>query len=73
VRAVVVAGIGFFTDAYDLFAINMVTAMLGVVYWSDAKTNPGNIPSSSDTAIKVSTSAGTGTLLSDGPSSLAKS
>jgi MFS transporter, PHS family, inorganic phosphate transporter len=36
VRAIVVAGIGFFTDAYDIFAINLVTAMLGVVYWQDA-------------------------------------
>lgn len=33
--------------------------MLGVVYWGDAKTKPGSIPSHADTAIKVSTSAGT--------------
>jgi MFS transporter, PHS family, inorganic phosphate transporter len=59
VRAIVVAGIGFFTDAYDIFAINLVTAMLGVVYWQGAKKNPGTIPSSSDTAIKVATSGGT--------------
>ena len=59
VRAVVVAGIGFFTDAYDLFAINQVSAMLGVVFWQDAKDKPGKIPSSSDTAIKVATSGGT--------------
>jgi PHS family inorganic phosphate transporter-like MFS transporter len=59
VRAIVVAGIGFFTDAYDIFAINLVTAMLGVVYWQTAKKNPGTIPSSSDTAIKVATSGGT--------------
>ncbi|KEF61086.1 MFS transporter, PHS family, inorganic phosphate transporter [Exophiala aquamarina CBS 119918] len=59
VRAIVVAGIGFFTDAYDIFAINMVTAMLGVVYWQDAATKPGQIPSNSDTAIKVATSGGT--------------
>ncbi|KAJ9611515.1 acid phosphatase pho5 [Cladophialophora chaetospira] len=61
VRAIVVAGIGFFTDAYDIFAINMVTAMLGVVYWQDAKNpkNGGKIPSNSDTAIKVATSGGT--------------
>ncbi|KAF7507047.1 acid phosphatase pho5 [Endocarpon pusillum] len=59
VRAIVVAGIGFFTDAYDIFAINLVTAMLGVVYWQDARTKPGTIPSSSDTAIKVATSGGT--------------
>src|SRR5437667_9403459 len=59
VRAVVVAGIGFFTDAYDLFAINQASAMLGVVFWQDAKDKPGKIPSSSDTAIKVATSGGT--------------
>jgi MFS transporter, PHS family, inorganic phosphate transporter len=59
IRAIVVAGIGFFTDSYDIFAINMVTAMLGVVYWQDATKKPGTIPSSSDTAIKVATSGGT--------------
>lgn len=60
VRAIVVAGIGFFTDAYDIFAINLVTAMLGVVYWQDASGSAkGAIPSSSDTAIKVATSGGT--------------
>ncbi|KAL2000601.1 hypothetical protein VTN02DRAFT_2867 [Thermoascus thermophilus] len=59
VRAVVVAGVGFFTDSYDIFAINLASAMLGVVYWQDAKTGTGKIPSSADTAIKVSTSGGT--------------
>ncbi|KAI4116550.1 MAG: hypothetical protein LQ338_007693, partial [Usnochroma carphineum] len=59
VRAVVVAGIGFFTDAYDIFAINLVTSMLGVVYWQSAKSKPGTIPTNSDTAIKVATSGGT--------------
>lgn len=56
VRAVIVAGVGFFTDSYDIFAINLCVSMLGVVYWQDAK---GKIPSSSDTAIKVATSGGT--------------
>ncbi|PGH13288.1 phosphate:H+ symporter [Polytolypa hystricis UAMH7299] len=59
VRAVVVAGIGFFTDAYDIFAINLASAMLGIVFWQDSATNPGKITTSADTAIKVSTSAGT--------------
>ena len=59
VRACAVAGIGFFTDAYDIFAINMVTAMLGVVFWQESHSKPGTIPSSSDTAIKVATSGGT--------------
>lgn len=59
VRAIVVAGIGFFTDAYDIFAISIVTTMLGIVYWHDATKNPGKISVSSDTAIKAATSGGT--------------
>lgn len=58
-RAVVVAGVGFFTDSYDIFAINLCSAMLGVAYWQTAATRPGKIPYSADTAVKVSTSAGT--------------
>lgn len=59
VRAVIVAGVGFFTDSYDIFAINVAVSMLGVVYWQDAQHNPGKLPSTSDTAIKVATSGGT--------------
>ncbi|KAJ5301521.1 hypothetical protein N7508_006384 [Penicillium antarcticum] len=57
IRAVIVAGVGFFTDSYDIFAINLVVGMLGVVYWQGE--HKGKIPSVSDTAIKVSTSGGT--------------
>lgn len=57
VRAIAVAGIGFFTDAYDIFAIGLVTSMLGVVYWQDS--GKGKIPTPSDTAIKAATSGGT--------------
>lgn len=61
IRAIVVAGIGFFTDAYDIFAINLVTAMLGIVYWQDTpnQKKAGVIPEHSETAIKVATSGGT--------------
>lgn len=59
VRAVLVAGIGFFTDAYDIFAIGLVTSMLGIVFWHDAASKPGKIPEPAETAIKVATSAGT--------------
>ncbi|MCJ1475079.1 acid phosphatase pho5 [Lambiella insularis] len=61
IRAIVVAGIGFFTDAYDIFAISLVTTMLGVVYWHNAAapSKAGTIDSSADTAIKVATSGGT--------------
>jgi len=56
VRACIVAGVGFFTDAYDLFVVSLLTIMLGIVFWPQAK---GKMPTSADTAIKVSTSAGT--------------
>jgi PHS family inorganic phosphate transporter-like MFS transporter len=54
IRACVVSGVGFFTDAYDIFAINLVSTMIGYVYWPDNKT-----PSNVDIAIKISLSAGT--------------
>ncbi|KAK9413835.1 putative Major facilitator superfamily (MFS) profile domain-containing protein [Seiridium unicorne] len=55
VRAIVVAGVGFFTDSYDIFAVSLLTTMLGIVYFPSA----GALPTSSDSAIKLSTSAGT--------------
>jgi PHS family inorganic phosphate transporter-like MFS transporter len=54
VRACVVAGIGFFTDSYDIFTAGLLTTMLGIVYWK-----AGKMPTNSDTAIKVATSGGT--------------
>src|SRR6266480_8132263 len=56
VRACIVAGVGFYTDSYDIFAVSLLTTMLGVVY---AHGHKGTLPTTSDTAIKVSTSAGT--------------
>ncbi|GJJ68078.1 MFS transporter, PHS family, inorganic phosphate transporter [Entomortierella parvispora] len=53
IRACLVAGVGFFTDAYDLFAINLVTPMLGMIYYG------GTLPSDLDLGIKVAASAGT--------------
>ncbi|KAA8569924.1 hypothetical protein EYC84_002263 [Monilinia fructicola] len=61
VRAVVVAGIGFFTDSYDIFAINLITAMLGMVFWQGAPSTGGNfgvLPTNINTAIKAATSGG---------------
>lgn len=55
VRAVVVAGVGFFTDSYDIFTVSLLTLMLGIVYYPGV----GSMPTSSDTAIKLATSAGT--------------
>jgi PHS family inorganic phosphate transporter-like MFS transporter len=56
VRACLVAGTGFFTDSYDIFCVSLLTIMLGIVYKQDHK---GALLTSQDTAIKVSTSAGT--------------
>jgi PHS family inorganic phosphate transporter-like MFS transporter len=56
VRAVVVAGIGFFTDSYDIFAINLVTSILGMIYWQ--QTNHGVLPTNVSTALKAATSGG---------------
>src|SRR2546423_1184063 len=56
VRAIVVAGIGFFTDSYDIFAINIVSQMLGLVYWQSS--HGGTIPPEADMAIKAATSGG---------------
>lgn len=54
VRAILVAGVGFLTDSYDIFAINLGVTMMTYVYWKD-----GEIPSSVSTLLKVSTSVGT--------------
>lgn len=53
IRACIVAGVGFFTDSYDIFAVSLVTIMLGIVYGNGLLSTP------QDTAIKVATSAGT--------------
>lgn len=53
VKMILIAGVGFMTDAYDIFAINLAVSMLAHVYWK------GTIPDSTTTLIKVSTSVGT--------------
>ncbi|KAF9283672.1 Inorganic phosphate transporter pho84 [Linnemannia elongata] len=56
VRACMVAGVGFFTDAYDLFAINLVSPMLGFVYFAD---NQNSVPADIDAGLKIAASVGT--------------
>lgn len=55
VRAVSVAGIGFFTDSYDLFSMNLALQMVGMAFW---QSNEGVIPSNVQTAIKAAISGG---------------
>ncbi|MED6192617.1 Inorganic phosphate transporter 1-4 [Stylosanthes scabra] len=43
--AIVIAGMGFFTDAYDLFCISLVTKLLGRIYYHvDGAEKPGTLP-----------------------------
>ncbi|KAE8721634.1 putative inorganic phosphate transporter 1-3 [Hibiscus syriacus] len=45
VKAIVIAGMGFFTDAYDLFCITTVSKLLGRLYYYDPHANkPGKLP-----------------------------
>ena len=50
-----VAGAGFYTDAYDIFAVNFANVMVGYVYFPEA----GKLSTPQDTAIKIATSSGT--------------
>ncbi|KAB8278264.1 phosphate permease [Aspergillus minisclerotigenes] len=42
-RAVVVAGVGFFTDSYDIFAINLCSAMLAIKVSTSGSTVTGQL------------------------------
>ncbi|CAG8437789.1 10140_t:CDS:2 [Ambispora gerdemannii] len=53
IRTCIVTGIGFFTDAYDLFVINLVSSMLGIIYFE------GNLPHNIDLGLKMSAAVGT--------------
>ncbi|CAG8494212.1 7732_t:CDS:2 [Dentiscutata heterogama] len=54
IRTCIVAGVGFFADAYDIFAINLVVVMLGYVYYGK-----NSLPSDVDLGLKVATPVGT--------------
>ncbi|KAM5556909.1 low affinity inorganic phosphate transporter 8-like [Rosa sericea] len=51
-KAIVIAGMGFFTDAYDLFCITAVTKLIGRLYFYDPSTKkPGALPTNVNNAI----------------------
>ncbi|XP_042510890.1 inorganic phosphate transporter 1-4-like [Macadamia integrifolia] len=51
-NAIVVAGMGFFTDSYDLFCISLVTKLLGrIYYYKEGSQSPGTLPPSVNSAI----------------------
>ncbi|CAI9781266.1 unnamed protein product [Fraxinus pennsylvanica] len=50
--AIIIAGMGFFTDAYDLFCISLVTKMLGRIYYHvDGSKKPGSLPPNVSAAV----------------------
>ncbi|MCO5611491.1 hypothetical protein L7F22_065744 [Adiantum nelumboides] len=50
--AIIVAGMGFFTDAYDLFCIATVTKLLGRLYYYNPSTGqPGVLPAGASAAV----------------------
>ncbi|KMT16629.1 hypothetical protein BVRB_3g049150 [Beta vulgaris subsp. vulgaris] len=51
-KAIAIAGMGFFTDAYDLFCISLVAKLLGRLYYTrpDADT-PGTLPINVSAAV----------------------
>ncbi|XP_031483363.1 probable inorganic phosphate transporter 1-3 [Nymphaea colorata] len=50
--AIVIAGMGFFTDAYDLFCISLVTKLLGRIYYFDSTSaKPGTLPPNVSAAV----------------------
>ncbi|KAJ9169605.1 hypothetical protein P3X46_017774 [Hevea brasiliensis] len=50
--AIIIAGMGFFTDSYDLFCISLVTKLLGRIYYHvDGAKNPGTLPPNVSAAV----------------------
>jgi PHS family inorganic phosphate transporter-like MFS transporter len=54
IKVICVAGVGFFADAYDIFAINIAAQMLGYVYGKNHALNTNQ-----DLGVKVATPVGT--------------
>ncbi|KAH0633541.1 hypothetical protein KY284_036327 [Solanum tuberosum] len=49
---IIIAGMGFFIDAYDLFCISLVTKLLGHIYYHvDGSSKPSSLPSNVSAAI----------------------
>ena len=49
---IIIAGMGFFTDAYDLFCISTVTRLLGRIYYFDPTSKkPGSLPPNVSAAV----------------------
>ncbi|KAF9388832.1 Inorganic phosphate transporter pho84 [Podila verticillata] len=56
IRTLITSGTGFFTDAYDVFIINLIVPMLGYIYYKDTQ---GHIPPGTEGILKGMASFGT--------------
>jgi len=56
IKAILISGCGFFTDAYDIFIINLVMPMIGYVYFAD---HQNHVPNLKDGLTKGAASWGT--------------
>ncbi|KAG0093608.1 Inorganic phosphate transporter pho84 [Podila epicladia] len=56
IRTLITSGTGFFTDAYDVFIINLIVPMLGYIYYKDTH---GHIPPGTEGVLKGMASFGT--------------
>lgn len=58
--AIIIAGMGFFADADDLFCIYLVTKLLGRIYYHvDGAKNPGSLPPNVSGAVNSVAFCGT--------------
>lgn len=49
---IILAGMGFFTDAYDIFCITTVTKLLGrLYYYTPGSKTPGTLPAGVNSAV----------------------
>jgi PHS family inorganic phosphate transporter-like MFS transporter len=59
-KAIIIAGMGFFTDSYDLFCIGLLTKLLGRLYYTDLTSKkPGSIPIGPNSAVTAVALCGT--------------
>jgi PHS family inorganic phosphate transporter-like MFS transporter len=56
IKAILISGVGFYTDAYDLFVISIIKPMIGILYYPQFN---GKIPLSQDLWITGVALAGT--------------
>ncbi|CAN8267736.1 unnamed protein product [Cochlearia groenlandica] len=60
ITAVIITGMGFFTDSYDLFVISLVTKLLGRIYYhKPGSSSPGSLPDGISAAVSGLAFAGT--------------